>query len=160
MTGTSATTFGPDESTTRAMIVTILYRLADKPETTEENMFTDVNADQYYADAVVWGAANGIVKGNGDGTFEPEGNVTREQLAAFLYRYAQMSGYDVSVGEDTNILSYNDAMEISEYAIPAMQWACGAGLIQGSDGDLMPGGSATRSEVATILYRFCEKVAK
>lgn len=93
--------------------------------------------------------------------FGPEDDITREQLASILYRYAQHKGYDVSAGEQTNILSYTDAPEISEYAIPAMQWACGAGVIQGmTESTLDPQGSATRAQVAAMLQRFCENIAQ
>ena len=104
---------------------------------------------------MTWAAANGIVGGYGNGKFGPEDNITREQLATMLWRYAQTEDYDVSVGEDTNILSYTDALEISEYAIPAMQWACGAGIMEGNAGYLTPQGDATRAQVATMLMRFC-----
>ncbi len=159
MTGTSATSFSPDKTTTRGMIVTMLHRLENEPSATASD-FTDVAAGAYYADAVAWAAANGVVNGISKTAFAPETAITREQMAAILYRYAQLKGYDVSVGEDTNILSYTDAGQISEYAIPAMQWACGAGLIQGNTAaTLNPKGNATRAEVATILMRFCEDVA-
>ena len=159
MNGTSATSFSPDETTTRGMIVTMLHRLENEPSATASD-FTDVAAGAYYADAVAWAAANGVVNGISETAFAPETAITREQMAAILYRYAQLKGYDVSVGEDTNILSYTDAGQISEYAIPAMQWACGAGLIQGNTATtLNPKGNATRAEVATILMRFCEDVA-
>ena len=109
---------------------------------------------------MTWAAENGIVGGYGGGLFGPEDNITREQLAAILYRYAQVKGYDVSVGEDTNILGYTDALKISEYAIPAMKWACGAGVIMGvTESALLPQGSATRAQVATMLMRFCEYYA-
>lgn len=128
MNGTGETTFSPDETTTRGMIVTMLHRLEKEPAAAAAG-FADVDAGSWYADAVAWAAANGVVNGVSDTAFAPETAITREQMAAILYRYAQLKGYDVSVGEDTNILSYTDAGQISEYAIPAMQWACGAGLI-------------------------------
>ncbi|RHV41536.1 S-layer homology domain-containing protein [Butyricicoccus sp. OM04-18BH] len=99
-----------------------------------------------------------MVTGYGNGKFGPNDVVTREQLAAILYRYAQYKKYDVSVGEDTNILSYADAQSVSAYAIPAMQWACGAGIVNGANGKLNPQNNATRAEVAAILMRFCENV--
>ena len=113
----------------------------------------------WYLDAVTWAASQGIVGGYGGGLFGPEDNITREQLATILYRYAQAKGYDVSVGEDTNILSYTDVADLAEYAIPAMQWACGAGVINGTgDGStLTPQGNATRAQIATMLMRFCEE---
>ena len=159
MNGTSKTTFGPNDSTTRGMIVTVLYRLENEPSAAAAS-FTDVVSGQYYTDAVAWANANGIVTGYGNGKFGPNDIVTREQLAAILYRYAQYKKYDVSVGEDTNILSYDDAQSVSAYAIPAMQWACGAGIVNGSNGKLNPQNNATRAEVAAMLMRYCEKVAK
>ena len=159
MNGTSKTTFGPNDSTTRGMIVTVLYRLENEPSAAATS-FTDVVSGQYYTDAVAWANANGIVTGYGNGKFGPNDVVTREQLAAILYRYAQYKKYDVSVGEDTNILSYADAQSVSAYAIPAMQWAGGAGIVNGSNGKLNPQNNATRAEVATMLMRYCEKVAK
>ena len=155
MAGTGSTTFAPGATTTRGMIVTILYRLEGEPAVTAGSSFTDVGSGAWYADAVAWAAANSIVGGYGGGKFGPEDNITREQMAAILYRYAQYKGYDVSVGEDTNILSYVDADQMSEYAIPALQWACGAGLLSGKGGGVLdPAGTATRAEVATILMRF------
>ena len=160
MNGTSETTFSPYVSTTRGMIVTILYRMEGKPAVLEACPFTDVKAEAYYERAIVWAAENGIVKGYGNGCFGPDDQITREQMAAILYRYAKYRELDVSVGEDTNILSYDDALDISEYAVPAMQWACGAQIIQGADGRLTPGAKATRAQVAAILRRFCENVLK
>ena len=160
MNGTSATTFSPYANTTRGMIVTILYRLAGAPAVSGTNPFDDVKPGSYYEDAITWAAANKIVGGYGNGKFGPDDNITREQMAAILYRYAQLKGYDVSVGEDTNILSYTDAESVGKWAIPSMQWACGAGLINGSAGKLMPQGEATRCQVAAILHRFCENIVK
>ena len=160
MNGTSETTFSPYISTTRGMIVTILYRMEGRPAVFEACPFTDVKAGAYYERAIVWAAENGIVKGYGNGCFGPDDQITREQMAAILYRYAKNRGLDVSVGENTNILSYDDALDISEYAVPAMQWACGAQIIQGADGRLTPGAKATRAQVAAILHRFCENVLK
>ena len=158
MNGTADNTFSPKANTTRGMIVTVLYRLENQPSTSAAS-FTDVASGAYYANAVAWANANGIVSGYGSGKFGPNDKVTREQLAAILYRYAQYKKYDVSVGEDTNILSYDDAQSISTYAIPAIQWACGAGVVTGKSGSkLDPKGNATRAEVAAMLMRFCENV--
>ena len=158
MNGTADNTFSPKANTTRGMVVTVLYRLENQPSTAAAS-FTDVASGAYYANAVAWANANGIVSGYGSGKFGPNDKVTREQLAAILYRYAQYKKYDVSVGEDTNILSYNDAQSISSYAIPAIQWACGAGVVTGKSGNkLDPKGNATRAEVAAMLMRFCENV--
>lgn len=158
MNGTADNTFSPKANTTRGMVITVLYRLENQPSTSAAS-FTDVASGAYYANAVAWANANGIVSGYGSGKFGPNDKVTREQLAAILYRYAQYKKYDVSVGEDTNILSYNDAQSISSYAISAIQWACGAGVVTGKSGSkLDPKGNATRAEVAAMLMRFCENV--
>ena len=158
MNGMSATTFEPNSTTTRGMIVTMLYRLENEP-TAASAGFTDVAAGQWYTDAVNWAAANNIVNGYGDSQFGPTDTITREQMAAILYRYAQYKGYDVTASADLS--AYTDAANISSYAVSAMQWAVGEGLINGiTDTTLVPGGSATRAQVAAILMRFCENVAK
>lgn len=158
MNGTDDNSFSPEMTTTRGMIVTMLHRLENEPAATASD-FDDIAADAWYADAVAWAAENGVVNGISQTSFGPDSPITREQMAAILYRYAQLKGYDVSVGEDTNIQSYADADQISEYAIPAMQWACGSGLITGNTATtLNPKGNATRAEVAAILMRFCEDV--
>ncbi len=160
MNGTGKKEFSPNISTTRGMIVTILYRLEGSPEV-ENSTFTDVASTEYYAKAVAWGEVNGIVKGYGEGKFGPNDVITREQLAAIMYRYSNYKKYDVSAGEDTNILSYNDISELSEYAVSSMQWACGESLVSGIGNNLLaPRGNATRSQVATILMRYCEKYMK
>lgn len=159
MSGTSQTTFSPDLTTTRGMIVTILYRLENEPTVTGTTAFTDVAADQYYANAVAWAAQNGIVSGIDATTFAPNNAITREQMAAILYRYAQFKGYDVSAKADLSV--YTDATQVSTYATDAMAWANGAQLITGtSQATLTPAGNATRAQVATILMRFCENIAK
>ena len=156
MNGTGNDEFTPDANTTRGMIVTILYRLEGSPEVSMST-FTDVANTEYYAKAVAWAEKNGIVNGYGEGKFGPNDVITREQLAAIMYRYSNYKKYDTSVGEDTNILSYNDISELSEYAVSSMQWACGAGLVNGiGDGKLAPKGNATRAQLATILMRYCE----
>ena len=159
MNGVSETDFAPHAATSRSMIVTILYRLEGEPVVDYAMDFTDVAGDAYYAEAVRWAASEGIVGGYGGGLFGSDDAVTREQLAVILYRYAVYKGYDVSIGEDTNILSYADFADLSEYAIPAMQWACGAGVITGvTDATLVPQGEATRAQVAAMLMRFCEAI--
>lgn len=156
MEGVSAGRFAPNSTTTRAMVVTIIYRLAGSPGVSGTSDFTDVPAGAWYADAVTWAAKRGIVEGMTATTFDPNDAVTREELAAMLYRYAKHKGYDTSAAENTNILSYNDALSISEYAFEALQWACGEGIINGTGaGSLEPGGSATRAQLAAMLYRFC-----
>ena len=158
MAGTSDTTFSPNATTTRAMIVTILYRLEGEPEAEATSAFADVAADMYYADAVNWAAANNIVTGYDDTSFGPDDTITREQMAAILYRYAQYKGYDVTTG-GMALNEYTDAGQISEYAVPAMQWANENGLITGSTATTIePQGNALRAEVATILMRFCEGI--
>ena len=157
MNGTSETMFSPDETTTRAMIVTILHRLENEPATSSSD-FTDVAAGSYYADAVAWAAANGIVNGVNETSFAPDNPITREQLAAILYRYAQFKGYDVTA--DGSLDAYTDAAQISNYAAAAMKWANAEGLLTGVTATtLNPQGSATRAQVATILMRFAESIA-
>lgn len=159
MSGTSETTFSPDLTTTRGMIVTILYRMENEPAVTGTTAFTDVAADQYYANAVAWAAQNGIVSGTTATTFAPNNAITREQMAAILYRYAQFKGYDVSVKADLSV--YTDAAQVSTYATDAMAWANGAQLITGTSQAMQtPASNATRAQVATILMRFCENIAK
>lgn len=159
MSGTSETTFSPNLITTRGMIVTILYRLENEPSVAGTTAFTDVAADQYYADAVAWAAQNGIVAGINATTFAPNAAITREQMAAILYHYAQFKGYDVSAKAD--LTAYTDAASVGAYAADAMAWANGAELITGTSATaLSPAGQATRAQVATILMRFCENIAK
>ena len=160
MNGTSTTMFSPNTTTTRGMIVTILYRLEGEPSVSDNCHFADVKSGSYYEKAITWAAAKGIVSGYGNNQFGPDDPITREQMAVILFRYAHYKGLDVSAGEDTNILSYSDALDISEYAFPAMQWICGESILNGSDGNLMPRGSATRAQVAAILHRFCENILK
>ena len=159
MAGTSDITFSPNQTTTRGMIVTILYRLEGEPTVTGTTAFTDVTADQYYANAVAWAVQNGIVAGSDATTFAPNNAITREQMAAILYRYAQFKGYDVSAKADLS--TYIDAADVSAYATDAMAWASQTGLITGTSATtLSPAGQATRAQVATILMRFCENIAK
>ena len=161
MDGIGSTTFAPDATTSRAMIATILWRMAGSPAVNGSIGFSDVADGQWYSEAIRWAASEGIVDGYGNGSFGPNDPITREQFAAMLWRYAASAGYDVSIGESTNILSYADATDVSEYAIPAMQWACGSGVITGiSEATLVPLGEATRAQAATMLMRFCEKYVK
>ncbi len=157
MTGISASSFGPNLDTTRGMIVTILYRLENQPTGTEAAAFSDVRAGQYYADAIAWANANGIVTGYGNGLFGPNDAITREQMAAILYRYAQYKEYDVSASAE--LTAFSDAANVSRYAVDAMKWANAAGLINGvTSSKLAPGNSAARAQVASILMRFCENI--
>lgn len=156
MNGAGNGTFAPDTVMSRAMLVQVLYNLEGKPEAADCT-FTDVAADAWYADAVAWAADAGIVTGVSDTTFAPDQMMTREQIATILYRYAAYKNYDVTASNDLS--SYTDAGQIGSYAVEAMQWANGAGLITGSTATtLNPLGSATRAEVATILMRFLESV--
>lgn len=159
MAGTSATTFAPDVTTSRSMIATILWRMAGSPVVNYAMTYTDVAQGQWYSEAVRWATSEGIVGGYGNGLFGTNDPITREQFAAMLYRFAQEQGYEVSIGENTNILSYTDVADLSEYAISAMQWAVGAGIINGTgDGStLSPQGQATRAQAAVMLMRFCEE---
>ena len=157
MGGTDSTTFSPNATTTRGMIVTVLYRLTGEPASGTASQFTDVAAGAWYAKAVAWAASRDIVNGTSATTFSPNSPITREQLAVIFYRYAQDQGWDVSAWTDLGL--YQDAAQVSDYATQALAWACGAGLITGTtDTTLSPRGSATRAQVAVILTRFCETV--
>ena len=158
MSGTSASTFQPDVTTTRGMIVTVLHRLEGEPDAASSG-FTDVADGQYFAEAVAWAAENSIVNGYGDGRFGPDDPITREQMASILYRYASFKGYDVTSSNDLG--SYTDAAQISSYALTALQWANAEKLVTGTgDTTLNPKGDATRAEIAAILMRFCENIAE
>lgn len=159
MAGTAADVFAPNATTTRAMIVTILYRLEGSPAVTGTSAFVDVPAGQWYTDAVNWAAANQIVKGTSATTFAPNDSITREQMAAILYRYAQYKGYDVTKKADLS--GYSDNGQVSAYAKDALAWANAAKLINGvTDTTLAPQGNATRAQVSAILHRFCDGVVK
>ncbi len=145
--------FAPDHTCTRAMIATVVWRNSGEQDWGICYPYADVEGDVWYTDPVYWCTVNGIVTGYEDETFRPDEAITREQLVTMLYRYAQYLELDVSVGENTNILSYTDVFDVSEYAIPAMQWACGAGIIEGADGTLNPLRDATRTELVTMLMR-------
>ena len=157
MNGVGNDSFAPDSNLTRGMIAQVLYNLEGTPEAGSD-AFTDVEAGQWYADAVNWAAANDIVSGYGDSTFGPQKDITREQMAQILYNYAVFKGYDVSAQGDLS--AFGDGSETSDWALPAMKWAVGSGLLQGYAGRLNPDGTATRAEVAQILMNFCEKIMK
>ena len=160
MNGVTENTFAPNATTTRGMIVTMLHRLEGKPGVNYLLPFGDVPEGLWYTEAVRWAASEGIVNGVSDTSYAPDNAITREQMAAILYRYAQYKGYDTSVG-GMSLAEYTDADQISSYATTAMQWANENGLITGrTDTTLIPQGTATRAEVATILMRFCEDIAK
>lgn len=156
MDGTGADRFSPNAPLTRAMIVTILYRMAGSPSVSGSSDFTDVAAGKWFAKAVAWAAANGIVNGYGDSLFGPNDPVTREQLAAILYRYAVYGGM-TAVTLEENLGGFADTAQLSAYAIQAMNWAVGQGLINGSGSNLVPKAQATRAQVAAIIHRYLER---
>ena len=156
--GTSDTTFSPNTSMTRAMLVTVLYRLEGQPAVNGRSGFSDVQYNGYYEDAVTWAADNGIVNGTSTSTFSPNVNVTREQMAAILYRYAQYKKYNTAASSSLN--SFSDHTSVSGYAVASLQWSVAEKLVNGSNGKLMPTGNASRAQVAAILHRFAENVAK
>ena len=159
MNGVENNQFAPNTATNRAMLATILYRLAGEPAVSGDLPFTDVESGTWYTDAVLWAAQNGIVNGLGENTFAPMNTLTREQLVTMLYRYAEAKGYDVSASADLS--GYPDAGQVQDYAQPAMAWAVAENIIQGmEDGTLKPAGNASRAQIATILMRFCEDVAQ
>lgn len=154
--GTDSRSFSPNASMTRAMLVTVLYRLEGEPTVTGRSSFTDVRSGAYYEKAVIWAAANGIVTGTDSTSFSPDAKVTREQLAAILYRYAQYRKLDTDASAKLN--SFTDADSVSAYASEALGWAVSESLINGASGKLMPKGDATRAQVAAILHRFVKNV--
>ena len=154
--GTDSSTFSPDASMTRAMLVTVLYRLEGQPAVTGSSSFADVKSGVYYERAVIWAAANGIVTGTGSASFSPDAKVTREQLAAILYRYGKYRKLDTSANAKLN--GFSDADNVSGYASAALGWAVAEGLVNGASGRLMPKGNATRAQVAAIFHRFVENM--
>ena len=159
MSGTSATVFAPDATLNRAMLATILYRLEGKPAVQTKNTYTDVAAGTWYTDAVIWASENGIVTGYGNGKFGPTDNITREQMAVMLYRYAAYKNYDVTNASD--LQGFIDMQSISAWALNAIKWANAEKLINGRTAQtIVPGGNATRAEAAAILMRFRENIAK
>ena len=156
MLGTSKTLFSPYGTATRGMMATILWRMEGSPAPKGKNSFTDVEAGKWYADAITWTAENGIFAGYGKDKFGPDDPITREQLAAIFYRYADYKGYDLTV--KGNLDKFKDADKITDYAKTAMQWAVGCSLVKGKSGNLLdPQGTATRAEIAAMLHRFIEK---
>ena len=154
MMGTSENHFSPDVPLTRAMLVTVLYRLEGEPEMKNAQWFEDVEKGLWYSDAVAWATFNGITMGYGNGNFGPDDNITREQIAAIMHRYAQYKGFDVTQG-GMLVREYNDYEAISDYALSSMTWAVNAGLLKGKgNNNLAPQDNATRAEIAAILHRF------
>ena len=156
--GTTATTFSPYAPMTRAMLVTVLYRLEGEPAVTGRSGFSDVTIGSYYEAAVTWAADNGIVNGTSATTFSPSENVTREQMAAILCRYAQYKQYGTSAS--ASLSAFSDAAAVSTYAKAPLSWAVAEKLVNGTDGKLLPRASATRAQVAAILHRFVENITK
>ena len=150
--------FGPDDAASREVAINALWQMEGCPKTAAAEPFSDVSAETRYMDAISWARENAIACGYGNGTFGPEDALTREQMVTVLWHYAKYKGYDVSVGEDTNILSYDDALDISEYAISAMQWACGSGILSGqhsAEGTVLkPADNTTRAQLSVVLMRF------
>jgi hypothetical protein len=160
MSGVGNGKFAPKATMTRAQIAQIIYNLEGKPAYSGAPEFADMLSDAWYTDAVAYALENGVMKGYGNGCFGPDDKVTREQLVTILYRYAKLKGVDVSIGEDTNILSYDDAFDVSSWAISAMQWACGSGVVTSKTAStLNPADSATRAEIATIIMRYESGIA-
>lgn len=155
--GTGADTFSPDAAMTRGMFITVLWRLAGSPKTESTSLFADVSADAWYCGAAAWASENGIVSGTGGGMFSPDLNITREQAAVILYRYASFSENDVSVSDETALSAFTDASMVSDWARAALGWSVEKGLINGTDGKLNPSGSATRAQAAKILMCFSER---
>ena len=164
MNGVGGGQFAPNGTTSRAMVAQILWNMESKPVVNYAMSYTDVDSEAWYTEAVRWATSEKIMEGYGGseaGSFGPNDAITREQLVTILYRYAKRKGVDVSVGEDTNILSYDDALTVSEFAIPAMQWAVGSGAVGGrTNTTLNPKDTATRAEIATIIMRYCTEIAK
>lgn len=159
MNGTGSWRFSPNRTTTRAMIATILYRMEGSPRVYGTSQFGDVVSGSWYEDAVIWATQNDIVEGYTSKTFGPNDPITREQMAAMLYRYADYCRCDMSAGRYVDLSKYSDMNEISDYAIPALRWAVGEEIIEGRTGKrLAPTDTATRAEVAVMLMRFCEDV--
>jgi len=158
--GTGATTFSPGSSMTRGMFVTVLHRLAGRPAVGEGSTFSDVaNPSLYYYQPVIWASSLGIVKGYSDGTFKPERFVTREEMAVFMHRYASSKNLDMSVSGSL-FESFPDRGGVSAFATDAMRWAVSKEIIRGSNGRLNPQNTATRAEVAQIIFNYCEKVGR
>ena len=155
MNGVAEDKFAPNDTLTRAMLVSVLFRNAGEPAVNKSIPFADVDMGSWYANAVIWAKQNGIVNGVNDTEFAPDANITREQIATIMFRYAQYKGMDAVTLEEN--LHFTDADEISEFAVSAMNWAVGTGLINGKSATtLNPKDNATRAEIAAILQRFIE----
>ena len=157
MIGISDTKFAPDVSTTRGMFVTMLYRLENKPDVEYKNGFKDINPSDYYYDAVYWAKQNNIVTGISETIFDPNTNITREQMITMLYRYAVFKGYDVN--ELSDLSEFKDSFNISKYAVNPVKWAVETGIITGLDNNvILPLNNASRAQIATMIMRFIENL--
>ena len=157
MSGVSDSSFAPNATLTRGMLVQILYNLEDRPDNNGINIFTDVTTDAWYTDAVIWANNENIVSGMGEGIFAPNAEITREQMALMLYNYAQYKEYDVSASAELS--AFTDGADVSSWASHAVQWAVAEGLMSGmGNGTLAPQGTATRAEVSSIMMRFMENI--
>lgn len=157
MSGVSSTVFAPNANTTRGMIVTVLYRLENEPDVNIDNSFKDVKSSDYYGKAIYWAKQNNIVTGYDSTTFAPNDNITREQMAAILYRYASYKGH--SVDKTSDLSEFTDVSNINDYALKPIKWAVASNLISGmGDSTISPLGNASRAQVATILMRFIENL--
>ncbi len=152
--------FQPNGSTTRAQLIMILWRMEGSPVVNDAMSYGDVAEDAWYREAIRWAASEDIAQGYDSKRFAPNDAVTREQMVSILWRFAKWKGCNVNIGENTNILSYEDALIISEYAVPSMQWACGSGLLHGDGANLLPKSGATRAQAATLMMHFCEEYIK
>ena len=156
MNGVSSNEFEPHKSTTRAMVVTTLYRLENKPLVKSKNIFGDVEKNKWYTDAIIWANSQGIVLGYGDNTFAPDQPITREEMVTILYRYNEYKKYSTHTNSPKKIQTFADCGEVSAWAFKAMKWACGEGIINGSDGLILPQYNTERCQIAAILHRFIE----
>ena len=155
MNGVNASRFAPDSTLNRAMMVTMLYRMTGSPAVSGNSVFSDVPSGKWYSDAIQWASVNGVVNGVGKDRFAPDTQITREQMASMMMRYAQFKQY--STGKSADLSAFNDAGSISSWALESMKWANAAGLINGRTAStIAPQDTATRAEAATILMRFCE----
>ena len=158
MKGMKLDVFGPDETLTRAMFITMIYRMEGEPAVSGSHGFSDIADDAYYKAAVTWGAKNGIVLGY-NGKYNPDDKLTREQMAAIMYRYASVKGADMTVKAD--FIGFKDGNAVSDWAVENLRWAIGTGLLTGhANGNLDPQGNATRAQAAVVMQRYCETILK